>query len=59
MAKALRSIYVMFKRIGQFNFNDEAKVMHIVLMALLSYVFHHKPEILKYKETLEMIWGKD
>lgn len=59
LAKALRSIYMVLKRLGWLKLSGEAVWMHILLMAALSYVFHHYPDNLKYHSTFALIWGKD
>lgn len=58
-AKALRSVYIMVKRLGRLEWECEGKVMHIVIMGLLYYVYNHRPSVLKFRNVFELIFGNN
>ncbi len=33
--------------------------MHILMMGVLSYLYHYQPNTLKEKKLLEYLWGSD
>lgn len=59
LAKALRSIYVSLKRRGILSFKNEEVVMHVLMMGILSYLYHQQPDLIKGKKLLSHLWGSD
>lgn len=58
LAKAVRSLYVMTKRMWGLNLSNEGTYMHAAMMALLYYVYVEHPNALKFKNVFEKIWGE-
>ena len=56
-AKGVRSVYLMLKRVRGWGGQHEAAYMHVAVMALLYYVYNHKPSTLKFRNLFEIIFG--
>ena len=56
-AKAIRSIFIMLKRTNKIRFENETSYMHIIMMALLYYVYNHMPNNLKFRNLFELVFG--
>ena len=57
MAKALVPVYKMIKRRGWVSTKNEMMSMHMILMALIYYIYTEQPDILKFRNILEKILG--
>jgi len=47
------------KRLWGWEWGSEAVAMHMGVMALLYYVFNHHPNILKFRNVFELIFGSN
>lgn len=47
------------KRRRVVSFGNEEVVMHVLMMGLLSYLYHHQANLLKEKKLLGYLWGSD
>jgi hypothetical protein len=57
LAKAVRSIYLLFKRRGVLSISHDDTWMHVVLMALFYYFYCHHPSTVKFRAAYDEIWG--
>ena len=58
-SKALCSFYLFFKRNFWPNVEGEGKLMHVVAMSLVYYIYNHQPEFLKYRRFFTMVLGEE
>jgi hypothetical protein len=56
-AKAIRSVYIIAKRLWGWQWGDESVVMHVLVMSMLYYVYNHRPQTLKFRSIFELILG--
>lgn len=56
-AKALRSAYMIAKRVWGWQWGDESVVMHVLVMGMLYYMYNHRPQTLKFRSIFELILG--
>ena len=56
-AKALRSTYMITKRVWGWQWGDESMVMHVLVMGMLYYVYNDRPQTLKFRSIFELILG--
>lgn len=51
------AFYLLLKRNIGWNSSKEGVILHVLMMALLNYVYHHHSEVLKFKKVFEYILG--
>jgi hypothetical protein len=56
-AKAIRSVFMGLKRVFHLEWKADSQLMHIILMALLYYIFNHHEKLLKFRYLYEFILG--
>jgi hypothetical protein len=57
MAKALRSTYKFMQRKGVVSIPNEYLTMHVTMMGTLYYLYSHHPQLLKFRNIFEMVFG--
>ena len=58
-AKAIRSVYIASKRTLNLKVRRETCYMHIVMMAVLYYVYNHRQNTLKFRNLFELVFGDE
>ena len=58
-AKALASLYILLKRQMGWDITNEGKLIHVLAMSLIYYLYNHQPELIKYRRFFTMVLGEE